>query len=100
MIILNRNPVTLGEAKELANNLEGNESLSDYFKKFSKLSKADSLKLKAEILALNNMKIREEGAIKVADLIPETSEDVNKIFNDVNLNEEEVNSILSIVKKY
>lgn len=100
MIILNRTPVTLSEAKSLINNLEDNKNLSDYFKKFSSLSKEDSLKLVEEIRALNNLKVREENLIKLADFSPESSEDINKIFNDVSLTEEEINSILAIVKKY
>lgn len=100
MIILNRTPVTLGEAKSLVNDLDENKNLSDYFKKFSKVSKEDCLKLVEEIKSLNNLKVREENIIKIADFLPETSEDVNKIFNDVSLTEEEINAILAIVKKY
>jgi DNA-directed RNA polymerase subunit F len=38
--------------------------------------------------------------IKIVDFLPENAEEVNKIFNEVSLNEEEINKILEIVKKY
>jgi|SRR3989344_6834407 len=100
MIVLNKKPITLAEAKPLIKNLEEREVLRDYFKKFSKLSKEDGEKLMKEIQDLNNLKIREENAVKIADFLPETQEEVNKIFNDVSLTEEESNAILEIVKKY
>jgi len=63
-----------------------------------KIEKAESLK--KEILALNNPKINEFHAVKTVDFLPRETRDVNKIFNDVSLNEEEINAILEIVKKY
>ena len=64
------------------------------------LSKEDSEKLIAELRALNNLKLKEEHFIKIADFLPKDIEDVNKILNDVGLSEAEANAILEIVKKY
>src|SRR3989338_509217 len=36
--------------------------------------------------------------VKIVDLLPEDASDINKIFSDISLNEDEVNKILGIVK--
>ena len=98
-MILNRTPITLGEVKDHVKDLE-NDSLHAYLKSFAKLSKADSLKCLDEIKALNNLKIKGENAIKIVDFLPKDAEELNKIFLDLTLTEEETNAILEIVKKY
>lgn len=100
MIVHNRKPVSLAEVKALANNLEEKKVLNDYLKTFCKASKSDAEKLAGELRALNNMKLKEESIIKIADFLPRSSEELNKITNDVSLTEEEANSVLNIVKNY
>ncbi len=90
----------LAEVKEIVDKLEENEEMKLYLKKFTKLSKKDALKLKEELTALGNVKIREEHIIKLVDILPKDAEDVNKIFSDTGLTEEETNAILEITKKY
>ena len=46
------------------------------------------------------MKLKEEHIVKIIDFLPETSEDLNKIFSDVSLDEKEINEILEIVRRY
>ena len=90
----------LAEVKEIVDKLEESEEIKLYLKKFTKLSKKDALKLKEELTALGNVKIREEHIIKLVDILPKDAEDVNKIFSDTGLTEEETNAILEITKKY
>jgi len=100
-MILEKKPLSLAEVNEYMKGFgEPAKPVSDYLKAFSNLSNSDALKLFQEIKALENMKIKDEDIIKIIDLMPEDSEDVNKIFNQVNLTEEECGAILSIVKKY
>ena len=49
---------------------------------------------------MNNPKIREDSLVKIVDLLPKDAESVNKIFNDISLDEKEVNEILAIVKEH
>ena len=44
------------------------------------------------------LKVKREHLVKIADLLPQDASDVNKIFVDVSLNEEETNKILELVK--
>ena len=80
--------------------LEEKQELQAYLKKFSKLKKDKALALKKDVSALDNPKIKEENIIKVVDFLPKDAEDVNKIFTEVSLNEEEINELLNITEKY
>lgn len=98
-MILNKTPITLAEVKENVKDVE-NKAMEDYIKAFAKLSKSDVVKCTEAITALNNPKIKEENIVKILDFLPKDSEDLNKIFLDVALSEEESNAILDIIKKY
>lgn len=99
-MILNRTPIPLAHITSYVKDEEQYKVTQDYVKKFCKLSKEDADKLMSEIRALNNLKIKEETLVKIADFCPQDAEDVSKIFTDVSLTEEETNAILAIVKKY
>ena len=98
-MILNRTPLTLAQVKAYAPSEEDNKVLTDYLKAFTHLSKEKAEAMLTDIQALNNPKIKEELAIKVVDLLPQDSEDVNKIFIENSLSEEETQALLAVVKK-
>ncbi len=99
-MILSKKHLSLAEVNSLVPKGEEKKPIHDYLKKFVILSKEDSEKLIAELRALNNLKLKEEHFIKIADFLPKDIEDVNKILNDVSISEKEANDILEIVKKY
>jgi len=99
-MITNVKPLSLGETAELIGKSEENKDLRGYIKKFNKLKAGEAEKLRAEIEKIDNMKIKPEHVAKISDLLPEDAEDINKIFTDVSLDEDETNKILEIVKKY
>ncbi len=92
--------VTMAEVKEIVDKMEGKEELKLYLKNFTKLSKKDADKVVEDIKALNNMRIKNEDAVKVADFLPKTLEEVRKIFIETSLTDEEANAILNVVAKY
>ncbi len=93
-------PLYLSEVKELAGDLSEKPELNDYLKEFCKIDKKKSVELAKEINGLNNPKMKDDLLVKIIDLLPRDSESVNKIFNDVSLDEKEINDILAIVKEY
>ncbi len=99
-MILDMQPVTLAEVREIVKGIEEKKNLEDYLKKYCKISKENALSMSEEIRGLNNLKIKNEHIVKVVDLLPKDAEDINKVFNDVSLNEEEINALLEIVRKY
>ncbi len=46
------------------------------------------------------MKLKEEHIVKIVDFMPGDASDLNKVMVDVSLDQEEVNKILDVVKKY
>ncbi|MEM3112849.1 MAG: hypothetical protein QXI33_00300 [Candidatus Pacearchaeota archaeon] len=99
-MIKNMEPITLAEAKKLVEENEGREDIKGYFKKFLKLNEKESIEMKKEIENLNNHKIRKENIVKIIDFLPIDASDINKIFTDVSLEENEIKQITDIVAKY
>lgn len=100
MNILNKRPLSLAEAKVYIKETEEKKPIEGYFKTFAKLDKTKAEKMADEIRSWNNPKIREEDIVKVVDFQPQDAEEVNKIFLEVSLSEEEINKVLETVKKY
>ena len=99
-MILKKKPLTIAEVSEYMKNVERNEIVLDYLKKFEKVSNERVEKMRESILALNNPKIKEDNIVKVIDFLPSDQEEVNKIFLENSLNEEEARTLLDIVKGY
>ncbi|MAG38043.1 DNA-directed RNA polymerase subunit F [Candidatus Pacearchaeota archaeon] len=100
MKVLEKQPLALADVKAHIKDVEEKKDLLLYLKKFTILSPQKAKALAEEIRALKNVKIKEEDIIAVLNFLPKDAEDVNKIFIDVSLSQEEINQILEIVKKY
>lgn len=100
-MILERTPLNLDEVKDILKNLEDSdkkEEMEAYLKKFLKTKTEKAKKIKEDLEKLDLLKMKREHLVKIVDLMPEDSSDLNKIFTDVSLNEEETNKILNVVK--
>ena len=99
--ILNSRPLALAEVAELVKKHEGfeNKLTASYLKSFSSLKFSDGQEIIQKLRALDNVKIKESHIVKVLDFMPQDSEDINKIFSDVSLSEEETQAILQILRK-
>ena len=100
-MILDRTPINMNEVNEIINDIEDSprkEDIELYLKKFMKTKPDHAKKIKEEIEALDSIKIKRDHIVKIVDLLPADSSDLNKIFTDVSLNEEEINKILEIIK--
>ena len=100
-MIKNRTPLSIAEVKEMIENSGENVSdLKGFLNKFEGIDAESSKKLQEGLRELEIMKMKDEHIIKIADLLPETKEDVNKIFTDVGLDEDETNKILEKIKEF
>lgn len=99
-MILEKQALTLAEVQEIVKDIEEKQALQVYLKKFNKVAKKDVSKLSEEIRTLNNPKIRDEHIIKIIDFLPKDPTEVNKIFTDTPLTEDETKSILDITSRY
>lgn len=97
-MILDMKPLSMAEVKEFIKDVEEKKELKDYLKKYSKVSQEKAKEISEAIRGLGNIKIRETDVVKVVDFLPQTPEEVNKIFSEVSLDEKEINDILNITK--
>jgi DNA-directed RNA polymerase subunit F len=100
-MIKNSEPLSMAEALEYISGEEESETkAADFIKKFNKLKPKEAKELRQKIESLAIIKIKPEYVVKVVDILPETAEELNKIFADVTLEEDEANRILEEVKKF
>ena len=87
------------EAKEHIDKDSGTDIMG-FVKKFVILKPEKAKELKKKIQDLDLLKVKEEHITKIIDLMPETSEDLNKIFSDVSLDEDETKKLLETIKEF
>ncbi len=100
-MINNTEPLSMVEVQAYIKKSEDSEAdIMEFIKKFVKLNLKDAKKLMNKIEELDLIKIKKEHIVKIIDLMPKTQEDLNKIFVDVSLNEDETNKILDTIKEF
>ena len=72
----------------------------DFIKKFVKISPKEAKELRKKLEGLNIIKMNDVNISKLIDVLPEKSEEVNKIFTDVGLDEDETTKILDTIKEF
>lgn len=100
-MILDRTPLNMNEVQEILKEIpdgDKKEEMGVYLKKFVKATPKQAKKIKEDLEKLDLLKIKREHIVKIVDLLPEDASDINKIFSDISLNEDEINKILEIVK--
>jgi len=100
-MILDRTPLNMNEVQEIIKDVSDSEKKQEielFLKKFLKTKPEHAKKIKQELEKLDSIKVKREHVVKIVDFLPEDSSDLNKIFIDVSLNEDEANKILEIVK--
>ncbi len=98
-MILKRKPLSMAEAKEYMDKDSGTDIIG-FVKKFIILKPGKAKELREKIEALDLLKVREEHISKIIDIMPETSEELNKIFNDMSLDEDETKKLLETIKEF
>ncbi len=94
-------PLSMAESLEfIKSSEEENAEIVGFIKKFSVLSPEQGKEMRKKIEELKLLKVKPENIAKIIDLLPDNSADLNKIFEDVSLDEDEANKILDIVKQY
>lgn len=100
-MILDRTPLNMNEVEDILKDIpEGAKKLEaeEYLKKYLKTKSSSAKKLKEELESLDILKIKREHIVKIIDLLPEDASDLNKIFVDIGLTEDETNKILDVIK--
>ena len=99
-MIRNNDPISMIESLEYlkAAKDEGKETIA-FIKKFNKLNPKDAKEMKEKLKKADLMKLDEKSISKIIDILPDTAEDLGKIFVGISLDEEENKTILEIVKE-
>jgi DNA-directed RNA polymerase subunit F len=100
-MIFDRQPLNLNETQEILEKISDSDKKEEtkiYLKKFLKTKPEKAKKIKEELEKADLLKLKGEHIVKIIDLIPESASELNKIFTDLSLNENETNKILEIVK--
>tara|TARA_Y100000310_G_scaffold336968_1_gene422847 strand:- start:3847 stop:4158 length:312 start_codon:yes stop_codon:yes gene_type:complete len=100
-MIYDRTPLNLNEVEKILENVpdsDRKEEVRIYLKKFLKVKTGQAEKIKKGLEEMDLLKLKREHIVKISDLMPEDASDLNKIFVDVSLNEDENNKILELVK--
>ncbi len=91
--------LSMAEALGYLGGTEGIETeVKGFIKKFKKITPEKAKEMRKKIEELDLMKVREEHISMIIDNLPENQEDLNKIFKESSLDEEEAKKILEIVK--
>ena len=100
-MIINSEPLSMAEVNEYVKKNEENKTeIIGFLKKFNSLKVKDAKDLKREIESLDIIKIKPEFTVKIIDILPETAEELNKIFVEVSLDDDEAKKILETIKKF
>jgi len=91
--------VSIAEALEYVKKTDETD-MPAFLKKFTKVTPKQAKEFRKELEDLKSMRINENHISKVIDLLPEDNEALNKIFTDVNLDEDETKKVIDTVKKY
>lgn len=100
-MIKNNTPLSLSEVGEYLSKESGsNPEMAGFIKKFNKTKIKDAKEIIKKLEELDLIKLKSEHISKIIDFLPEDSEDLNKIFADVSLDEEETKKILDVIKQF
>ena len=99
-MIIEKESLSISEAgKFIKKDSTENTEILGFIKKFSKLRPEKAKELRGKLVELDLIKLREEHISKIIDLVPENKEDLNKIFIDLSLEEDETNKVLDVIKE-
>jgi len=88
-------PLSAVEATEF---IKEKTEIKSFIKKFTKTNPETAKELRAAVEALDLIKVRADHISKIIDTMPETREELTKIFVDVTLDENESTKILDTIK--
>ncbi len=71
-----------------------------FIKKFVKIDAKGAEEMKKKLKDLDLIKLRDEHIAKIIDMLPENSDELNKIFAGGSLDEDETKKILEIAKEF
>jgi DNA-directed RNA polymerase subunit F len=100
MAVKKETPITMAEVVALAGDSEKSLEIKKFIKNFTEMTIEKSKEMKEKIKSLNILKLKDEHIVKIVDFVPTDASELNKTIIEVSLDQDEVNKILEITKKY
>ncbi|HNZ52390.1 MAG: RNA polymerase Rpb4 [Candidatus Diapherotrites archaeon ADurb.Bin253] len=100
-MIKNTTPLSMAESMEyIEKEKKVEKPVAEFIKKFVKITPKEAKELRKKLEALNIIKLNDTNISKIIDILPEKAEEINKIFVDISLDENETKRILDTVKEF
>ena len=94
-------PLSMAESLEYIEQDKKSENPTrDFIKRFVKLNPKEARELRKKLEDLKIIKMNEVTISKLIDIFPEKAEEVNKIFIDVSLDDNETKQILDTISEF
>ena len=97
-MIIKSEPLSASESNEYFGKEQ--ENLKSFIGKFTSLNSKQAKDFRKKLEGLNLMKMNAKHISKVIDFMPTSLEEINKIFIEISLDENEANKIFDIVKQF
>lgn len=88
--------ISMSEATEY---LEAKPEAKAFIKNFSDLDSEKAKEIRTKLMELGLIKLNEKHISKIIDIMPQDKDDLNKILNDVTLDENETKNVLDTIKQ-
>jgi DNA-directed RNA polymerase subunit F len=100
-MIRNTTPLSMAESLEyIEKDKRADKPAADFIKKFVKITPKEARELRKKLDDLKIVKMNDMTISKLIDVFPEKAEEVNKIFVDIGLDENETKKILDTIKEF
>lgn len=100
-MIKQNNSLSIVEALEYTDSKNESEAkLKKFLENFKKLNVDEAKNLREKLRGMELLKVGDSHISKIIDLVPENKEDLNKIFTEVSLDEDESKQILDAIEEF
>lgn len=99
-MIRNSEPLSMSESLGYLDKDEKSKELEKFVKNFTKLKSEKAEELRKNLSELKIIKLNQNHICKIIDFLPANGEDLNKVANDANLDEDETKKVLDTVKEF
>jgi len=100
-MIRNMTPLSMAESLEyIEKDKKSEKPTAEFIKRFSTISPKEAKELRKKLEELKIVKMNDINISKLIDILPEKPEEINKIFIDISLDENETKSILDTIKEF
>ena len=98
-MIKQNEPLSMTEALDYIEK-DKDDEIKSFIKKFVKLKLEKAKELREKLKKMDMLKLKESHITKIIDLVPEDKENLNKIFTDVSLTDDESKQILDAIEEF